>query len=145
MVAFDNSKELRGASDVAVRPLQPQLKPLNGRMPRFPSCEIGSPKTASPDVTVRITSKEVSSASVSAVPEELSQRESATAACKANTSTGVGACANSALALSLVVPSEIQYCKLPQEMSISEVPPIGQSASATFLACKPLPLGCLDN
>jgi hypothetical protein len=136
MVAVDNSKDICGASDVAVRPLQPQLKPLNGCMPRFPSCEIGSPKIASPVVMERIASKEVSSARDSAVPEELSQRESVIAVCNANASTGVGACANSALALSPVVSSQIQFCKLPQEMP--EVQSVRQSTSGRFHACKPL-------
>lgn len=128
MVAFDKPKEICGASDVAAKPFLPQLKPLNGCMPRFPSCEIGSPKTASPDVTKRIESREVSSARGYVVPEELHQRESVTTKCNVNVSAGVGACANSALALSPVVHPKIQFCKLPQEMPIGEVPSIRQSA-----------------
>lgn len=137
MVAFDHSKEFSGASDVAARPVQPQLKPLNGCMPRFPSCEIGSPKIASPDVAEGIKSREVSSARGSVVPEELSQRESVTIMCNVNVSAGVGACVNSALALRPVVHSKIQFGKLPQDMPIGKAPSVQQSASARFLACKP--------
>lgn len=141
MVAFDHSKEMRSASDVAAKPFVPQLKPLNGCMPRFPSCEIGSPKIASPDVTERIESREVSSARC-VVPEEVRQRESVTVKCNVNATTGVGACANSALALSPVVHSEIKFCKVSQEVPTGEVRPLRQSASARFFACKPLfPLG----
>lgn len=135
MVAFEQSDDMCGASDFAVRPIQAQLKPLNGSMPRFPSCEIGSPKTGSPNVSERLRSQEVSPARRFGVPERSKQRESATVTCNANASTSVGACANSALALRLVVPSKIQFSKLPVEQSIGEVSSVRQRGAN--LACKP--------
>lgn len=117
MVAFDekcsNSPEIHCTNDLVARPIVTPLQSLNGRMPRFPSCELGSPRS-----------------------RVLSQTKSVDGPCNANALTGVGACANSVLAVSPVGSSKIKFCKLLQEAVIGEELTIQQSASVKLPACK---------
>lgn len=136
MVAFDEkhskSPERCCTNDVAAKPIATQLQPLNGRMPRFPSCELGSPRSASPNLVQKRKSREAGSAT-----RVLSQTESVTSTCDANALTGVGACANSVLAVSPVGSSKTEFCKFLQDELIGEAPTIQRSVSVSLPACKP--------
>jgi len=121
MVAFERPKELYCANNVTAKPISIQLQPLNGRMPRFPSCGDGSPKTACPDQARKSRSCESSSTRVNVVPGALDQTETVTVMRSADAWTGVGACANSVLAVSPVGPSKTQFCMSLQGVHFCEV------------------------
>lgn len=127
-----NSAEMYCTNDVTARTVVPQLQPLNGRMPRFPSCEIGPPRLASPDFSKKRKSQKAGLAIGSGVPRVLGQTESVISACNANVLAGVGACANSVLAVSPVCSSKNEFCKLLREVLIGEAPSIQQSALVRF-------------
>lgn len=138
MVAFDekcsNSLETCCTTDVAPRPIVAQLQPLNGCMPRFPSCDLGSPISG---VAKRAKPREAGSTRGCAVPRVFIQTEAVKSTSNANTLTGVGACANSVLAVSPVGSSKTEFCKLLREVLTDEVLTFQQGASVRFPTCKP--------